>query len=179
MLRPAIRLIQMHLLWRFGGTVMERSPMTPQGEQALREELRRLKEVERPILIASIAEARAHGDLRENAEYNAARERQGFVEGRVRSIESSLARAEIIDISNIENTGRVIFGTTLELLRLSDDCELRYRIVGEDEADPDNQLISLHSPIARALVGCNVGDQVTVATPGGDVEYEIRAVHHL
>ena len=153
--------------------------MTPQGEQALREELRRLKEEERPVLIASIAEARAHGDLRENAEYNASRERQGFIEGRISLIESSLARAEIIDIANIENTGRVIFGTTLELLRLSDECELRYQIVGEDEADPDAQRISLRSPMARALIGCNVGDQVTVAAPGGDVEYEIRAVHHL
>ena len=157
---------------------MERAPMTPQGEQALREELRRLKEEERPALIVSITEARAHGDLRENAEYSAARERQSFVEGRIQAIESSLSRAEVIDVSTIENTGRVIFGTRVDLLRLSDKVELSYQLVGEDEAAPDEQRISVRSPVARALIGRNVGDQVTVETPGGTVDYEIRAVHH-
>ena len=152
--------------------------MTPQGEKALREELRRLKEEERPALISAIAEARAHGDLRENADYSAARERQGFVEGRIGAIESSLGRAEIIDISKIDNTGRVVFGATIELLRLDDQSELRYQIVGEDEADPDQLRISVRSPVARALIGRNVGDQVTVEAPGGSVDYAIRAVHH-
>ena len=155
-----------------------RYPMTVGGEKALREELRRLKNVERPRLSAAIAEARAHGDLRENAEYHAAREQQGMVEARIRDIEAKLGNAVVIDITKIEPTGKVIFGTTVEIVNVDTDQRVTYQIVGEDEADIKANKISNTSPIAKALLGKEEGDTVQVQTPGGQVEYEIEAVHH-
>ncbi|MFC0336767.1 GreA/GreB family elongation factor [Kushneria avicenniae] len=156
-----------------------RVPMTVQGEQALREELNQLKGVDRPRVIADIAEAREHGDLKENAEYHAAREQQGFIEGRIQEIESRLSNSQVIDVTKVPHTGKVIFGTTVRLLNLDTDEEVAYRIVGEDEADIKGGKISVNSPIARALVGKSEGDVVNVRTPGGDVEYEIDSVEHI
>lgn len=156
-----------------------RVPMTVQGEQALREELNQLKGVDRPRVIADIAEAREHGDLKENAEYHAAREQQGFIEGRIQEIESRLSNSQVIDVTKVPHTGKVIFGTTVRLLNLDTDEEVAYRIVGEDEADIKGGKISVNSPIARALVGKSEGDVVNVRTPGGDVEYEIDSVDHI
>ncbi|WP_189519911.1 transcription elongation factor GreA [Kushneria pakistanensis] len=158
---------------------MSRVPMTVQGEQALREELNQLKGVDRPRVIAEIAEAREHGDLKENAEYHAAREQQGFIEGRIQEIESRLSNAQVIDVTKMPHTGKVIFGTTVRLLNLDTDEEVAYRIVGEDEANIKSGKISVNSPIARALVGKSEGDVVNVRTPGGDVEYEIDTVEHI
>jgi transcription elongation factor GreA len=137
---------------------MSKIPMTLAGERALREELARLKQVERPRIIQAIAEAREHGDLKENAEYHAAREQQGFCEGRVKDIEGKLSFAQVIDITQIENTGKVIFGVTVTILSLATGQTVIYRIVGEDEADVKNGKISVTSPIARALIGKEVGD---------------------
>lgn len=156
-----------------------RVPMTVQGEQALREELNQLKGVDRPRVIADIAEAREHGDLKENAEYHAAREQQGFIEGRIQEIESRLSNSQVIDVTKVPHTGKVIFGTTVRLLNLDTNEEVAYRIVGEDEADIKGGKISVNSPIARALVGKSEGDVVNVRTPGGDVEYEIDSVDHI
>jgi transcription elongation factor GreA len=153
-------------------------PMTVAGEIALREELQRLKSVERPRIIQSIAEARAHGDLKENAEYHAAREQQSFCEGRINEIEGKLADARVIDITTIPYTGKVIFGVTVDIVNCETDEAVTYRIVGEDEANVKQNRISVTSPIARALIGKEVGDVVVVKTPGGDVEYEIDAVRH-
>ncbi len=153
--------------------------MTVQGEKALREELNQLKGVDRPRVIADIAEAREHGDLKENAEYHAAREQQGFIEGRIQEIESRLSNAQVIDVTKVAHTGKVIFGTTVKLLNLDTDEKVAYRIVGEDEASIKDGKISVNSPIARALVGKSEGDVVNVRTPGGDVEYEIDSVEHV
>lgn len=153
--------------------------MTVQGEKALREELNQLKGVDRPRVIADIAEAREHGDLKENAEYHAAREQQGFIEGRIQEIESRLSNSQVIDVTKVPHTGKVIFGTTVRLLNLDTDEEVAYRIVGEDEASIKDGKISVNSPIARALVGKSEGDVVNVRTPGGDVEYEIDSVEHV
>ncbi|MFC3285594.1 transcription elongation factor GreA [Litchfieldella rifensis] len=158
---------------------MNKVPMTVAGEARLREELERLKGVERPKVINAIAEAREHGDLKENAEYHAAREQQGFIEGRIQEIESKLSAAQVIDVTKLPQTGKVIFGVTVELLNLDTDEEVRYRIVGEDEADIKAGKISVTSPIARALIGKEEGDVVVVRTPGGEVEYEIGGVEHL
>ena len=158
---------------------MNKVPMTVNGETRLREELVQLKTVERPRVIADIAEAREHGDLKENAEYHAAREQQGFIEGRIQEIEGKLSNAQVIDVTKLTNTGKVIFGTTVTLLNLDTDATTRYRIVGEDEADIKNGMISLTSPIARALIGKEEGDIVNVRTPGGDVEFEISDVEYL
>ncbi|WP_322528187.1 transcription elongation factor GreA [Salinicola sp. LHM] len=158
---------------------MNKVPMTVHGEQALRQELEQLKGVERPRVISDIAEAREHGDLKENAEYHAAREQQGFIEGRIQEIEGKLSSAQVIDVTKMPKTGKVIFGVTVELLNLETDDEVRYRIVGEDEADIKAGKISVTSPIARALIGKQEGDVVNVRTPGGDVEYEISNVEHL
>ncbi len=158
---------------------MNKIPMTKQGEEALRAELSRLKQVERPRIIQAIAEAREHGDLKENAEYHAAREQQGFCEGRIKDIEAKLSHAHVIDISQIENSGKVIFGVTVTLINLDSDQEVTYQIVGEDEADVKGGKLSVTSPIARALIGKEVGDEVNVTTPGGIVSYEIDAVEHL
>ena len=158
---------------------MNRVPMTVRGEQVLREELERLKKVERPRITRAIAEAREHGDLKENAEYHAAREQQSFAEGRIKELEHKLSHAQIIDVTTIPVTGKVVFGATVTLVDVEDDRTVAYRIVGEDEADAKANLISVNSPIARALVGKAEGDEVTVNAPGGDVIYEIEAVEHL
>ncbi len=156
-----------------------RVPMTVEGSERLREELDQLKRVERPGISKAIAEAREHGDLKENAEYHAAREQQGFVEARINDIESKLAGAQIIDVTKIPETGRVIFGATVAILNLETNDTLRYRIVGEDEASVRDNKISVTSPLARSLIGKEIGDVVVVRTPGGDTEYEIVATQHL
>ncbi|KZX50332.1 transcription elongation factor GreA [Halioglobus sp. HI00S01] len=158
---------------------MNNVPMTVAGEAALREELEHLKKVERPRISDAIAEAREHGDLKENAEYHAAREQQSFTEGRIMEIEGKLAGAQVIDVTQIAKTGKVIFGTTVSLINIETDEELSYKIVGEDEADVKNNLISIGSPIARALIGKEEGDVVVVRAPGGEVEYEIDEVQHV
>jgi transcription elongation factor GreA len=159
--------------------MVTRVPMTVAGAEKLRAELENLKRVERPRISKAIAEARAHGDLKENAEYHAAREQQSFVEGRISDIESKLSAAQIIDITAIKPSGKVIFGSTVEILDLATDATIRYQIVGEDEASVKENRISVTSPMARSLVGKEVGDVVTVKTPGGEVEYEISEVLHL
>lgn len=156
-----------------------RVPMTVSGEKALREELDRLKTQDRPRVIAAIAEAREHGDLKENAEYHAAREQQGFIEGRIRELEHKLSLAQVIDVTGIPHTGKVIFGVTVELLNLETDEESSYQIVGDDEADIKQRKISVNSPIARALIGKEEGDIAAVTTPGGMTEYEIAEVKHI
>lgn len=158
---------------------MTKIPMTVAGEKALREELARLKSVERPRIIQAIAEAREHGDLKENAEYHAAREQQGFCEGRIKDIEAKLSLAQVIDVTTLENTGKVIFGVTVTLINVDTDQEVTYRIVGEDEADVKQGRLSVTSPIARALIGKEEGDEVSITTPGGVVTYEITTVEHL
>jgi transcription elongation factor GreA len=154
-------------------------PMTVDGERLLREELNRLKTIDRPRIIAAIAEAREHGDLKENAEYHAAREQQGFCEGRIQEIEGKLADCRVIDVKALPHTGKVIFGVTVKLLNLDTDEGKTYQIVGDDEADIKQNKISVSSPIARALIGKEEGEVVLVKTPGGDVEYEIEEVLHL
>lgn len=157
---------------------MQKVPMTVKGADLLREELNRLKQVDRPRVINAIAEARSHGDLKENAEYHAAREQQSFMEGRIKEIEGKLSQAQIIDIKQLENTGRVIFGTTISL-KNADGKSLVYQIVGEDEADIKENKISVTSPVARALIGKFEGDEVKVQTPDGVIEYEIIEVAHI
>jgi transcription elongation factor GreA len=157
---------------------MNKVPMTVAGEARLRKELDELKSEARPRVIAAIAEAREHGDLKENAEYHAAREQQGFIEGRIQEIESKLSNAQVIDVAKLPQTGKVIFGVTVELINLGNDEEVSYQIVGEDEADIKAGKISVTSPIARALIGKEEGDVVVVSTPGGEVEYEISSVDH-
>ena len=154
-------------------------PMTTEGAASLRAELEQLKKVERPRIVQAIAEAREHGDLKENAEYHAAREQQGFVEGRIQEIESKLAQAQIIDITHIPAGDRVIFGVTVRLINLDDDQVVTYKIVGDDEADVKANKISYLTPIARALIGKEVGDVVSVDTPKGTLEYEIDDVQHV
>jgi transcription elongation factor GreA len=158
---------------------MNKVPMTVEGAAFLRDELQRLKSVERPRIIASIAEARAHGDLKENAEYHAAREQQGFVEGRIQEIEAKLSNVQIIDVTQLENSGKVIFGSTVKMLNLKTEKEVTYKIVGEDEADIKALKISVTSPIARALIGKYVGDTVEVQTPEGMTSYEIIDVEYI
>lgn len=153
--------------------------MTVAGEARLREELERLKKVERPRISQAIAEAREHGDLKENAEYHAAREQQSFTEGRIMEIEGKLAEAQVIDVTKIAKTGKVIFGVTVDLINVETDETVRYQIVGEDEAEVKSNKISVTSPIARALIGKEEGDVVVVRAPGGDIEYEIDEVHHV
>jgi transcription elongation factor GreA len=156
-----------------------KTPMTLRGAEALREELRHRKGELRPKIIAAIDEARSHGDLRENAEYHAAREQHGFNEGRISEIEAKLSNAQIVDVAHLPKNGRVVFGTTIDLADTDTGDELRYQIVGEDEADSKNGLISVNSPIARALIGKNEGDVVQVKTPGGNRELEIVKVQYL
>lgn len=153
-------------------------PMTVQGAEALRLELNELKSVKRPAVIQAIAEARAHGDLKENAEYHAAREQQGFIEGRIQDIEGKLSNAQIIDITKLPNTGKVIFGATVTILNLETEEEVTYRIVGDDEADIKNNLISVNSPIARGLIGKEADDVANITTPKGVVEFEIIDVQY-
>jgi len=158
---------------------MKRNPMTLRGAEALRNELRRLKSEDRPRVIKAIAEARSHGDLSENAEYHAAREQQGFIEGRIGEIEANLSTAEIIDPSSMTNNGKVIFGVTVDLEDQDGGKSISYQIVGEDEADIKSGRISITSPIARALVGKSSGDVVEVSAPGGKHSYEIVKVRYL
>jgi transcription elongation factor GreA len=158
---------------------MKRNPMTLRGAEALRLELRRLKSEDRPRVIKAIAEARSHGDLSENAEYHAAREQQGFIEGRIAEIEAKLSTAEIIDPTSMPNTGKVIFGVTVEVESQDDGKRITYQIVGEDEADIKSGRISITSPIARALVGKSAGDVVDVAAPGGTHSYEVVEVRYV
>lgn len=158
---------------------MSQIPMTLRGAEKLREELEYLKGSRRPQIIAAIAEAREHGDLKENAEYHAAREQQGFCEGRIQEIEAKLSNAQIIDVTKIANNGRVIFGATVCIENLDAEERQTYRIVGDDEADFKQNLISVNSPIARGLIGKEEGDIVVIKTPGGEVEYAIHQVEYL
>ena len=158
---------------------MQRYPMTPQGEQALKDELQRLKSEDRPRIIAAIAEARAHGDLKENAEYHAAKEQQGFCEGRIQEIEAKLGAADVIEVSKLQQDGRVVFGVTVEIENLDTEERRSYQLVGDDEADYKVNKISINSPIARGLIGKREGDEVKIQTPKGEVEYEIMSVKYL
>ena len=158
---------------------MQREPMTAQSAQALSDELQELKTVTRQTITTAIATARAHGDLKENAEYHAAREQQSFSEGRILELESKIASAQIIDVTKLTNNGKVIFGTTVHLVNLDTEDEVTYRIVGNDEADIKKNLISVSSPIARALISKEEGDEVEVQTPGGLVAYEITQVEYI
>jgi transcription elongation factor GreA len=153
--------------------------LTKRGAELLRAELQRLKSVERPAVVNSIAEARAQGDLSENAEYDAAKEKQGFIEGRIAELESKLAAAQVIDPTTVEAEGRVVFGATVELEDLESGGTVTYQIVGDDEADIDHGLVSISSPIARALIGKNEGDVASVQAPSGAREYEIIAVRYV
>lgn len=157
---------------------MQRFPMTKKGHDALQEELQFLKTVERPRISAAIAEARAHGDLKENAEYHAAREQQGFAEGRIQDIEAKLSSAQVIDISAMPKNGKVIFGVTVEIINTDNEETKVYQIVGDDEADIKSNKISVNSPIARGLIGKEEGDVVIIQTPAGAVEYEINEVRY-
>jgi transcription elongation factor GreA len=158
---------------------MSKVPMTGQGVARLREELTRLKTIERPRISQAIGEARAHGDLRENAEYHAAKEQQGLVEARIRDLEYKLSHVDIIDVRALNAGGRVVFGATVELYCASEDAKLRYQIVGEEEADISAGRISIASPIARALIGKSEGDEVRVRAPGGDRVYELLRVLYI
>lgn len=158
---------------------MSTIPMTAVGAERLREELHRLKTTDRPRVILAIAEARAHGDLKENAEYHAAREQQGFIEGRIADLEAQLSQAQVIDVTKMEPSGRVVFGTTVDLSDDESGQQVTYQIVGDLEADISQGRISISSPIARALIGKEEGDVVVVRAPGGDKEYEILAVHYV
>ena len=158
---------------------MQRIPMTAKGADALRAELEKLKREDRPRMTAAIAEAREHGDLKENAEYHAAREQQGFCEGRINEIESKLGAAQIIDITELENTGKVIFGVTVTIIDVDTDEEKVYQIVGDDEANIKQGKLSVNSPIARGLIGRDEGDVVQIDTPGGTREYEVDKVEHI
>ena len=158
---------------------MESIPMTVGGAKALEAELLKLKDVTRFRIVEDIATARAHGDLKENAEYHAAKEEQSFCEGRIKEIESKLSRMQIIDVSKLVQNGRCVFGTTVSLMNVEDDSEITYQIVGEDEADIAQNKISCHSPIASALMGNEEGDEVTVKAPRGDITYEILIVKYL
>ena len=158
---------------------MSKVPLTAQGAEQLREELKRLKNQDRPRIVEAIASARAHGDLKENAEYHAAKDQQGLIEARIRDLEAKLANAQIIDVTQLNPDGRVVFGATVRVAEESGDEETVYRIVGEDEADVKSNLVSIGSPIARALIGKEEGDVVVVKAPGGDIEYEIAQVRHI
>ena len=158
---------------------MQRYPMTPQGKLALEKELHQLKSIERPRIIAAIAEAREHGDLKENAEYHAAREQQGFCEGRVQDIEGKLGAAQVIDVKELEQNGRVVFGVTVTIENLDTEEQKTYMIVGDDEADFKINKISVNSPIARGRLGKSEGDEAKIQTPQGEVEYEIVKVEYI
>lgn len=157
---------------------MSKVPMTNRGAELLREELKRLKSKDRPRVIQAIAEARAHGDLKENAEYHAAKEQQGFIEGRINEIEGKLSHIQVIDVTTIDARGKIVFGSTVQLLDMENDRETVYKIVGEDEADIKIGLISYNSPIARALIGKNEGDEINFFAPGGERHYEVIEVKY-
>ena len=157
----------------------DKVPMTVRGHELLEEELKRLKYEERPRVVEAIAEARGHGDLKENAEYHAAKEQQGFIEGRIKELEGKLSHKHVIDVTAVDAKGKVIFGSTVELLEEETDTETEYKIVGEDEADIKNNLISYTSPIARALIGKSEGDVVSFQAPGGEKTFEILEVRYV
>jgi len=157
---------------------MSKSPLTVKGAARLREKLKTMKQVERRNITQALAEARAHGDLSENAEYDAARQAQGMLEARISQLESALNEAQLIDVAALDSGGRVVFGATVELLRLDDDTRVTYQIVGEVESDIEQGLLSVTSPIARALIGREQGDVVEVTTPGGAVEYEVVEIRY-
>jgi len=157
---------------------MNKFPMTVRGAELLREELQTLKSKDRPQVIKAIAEARAHGDLKENAEYHAAKDQQGFIEGRIKELEAKLSNLQVIDVTTIDAKGKIVFGSTVELLDLQTDKEITYKIVGEDEADIGAGLISYTSPIARALIGKEDGDEVSFSAPGGEKRYEVNGVRY-
>ncbi len=158
---------------------MSKVPLTVKGAEKLRTELQKLKTEDRPRVIEAIATARAHGDLKENAEYHAAREQQGFIEGRIRDIEGKLSNAQVIDVTKIDAGGKVVFGATVDLVEIETDTEVTYQIVGEDEANIKEGRISVSSPIARALIGKREGDEVVVMAPGGEKVYEVVEVKYL
>lgn len=158
---------------------MNKTPMTAQGALRLREELQRRKSEDRPRITTAIAEARAHGDLKENAEYHAAREQQSFNEGRINDIDGKLSNAEIIDVTKLNAQGKVVFGATVELCNVETEEQVTWKIVGEDEAEVKARMISVGSPIARALIGTSEGDTVVVKAPSGDIEYEILSVQYI
>ncbi len=158
---------------------MSKVPMTVRGHELLQEELKRLKSVDRPEVIQAIAEARAHGDLKENAEYHAAKDQQGFIEARIKQLEGKLSHLHVIDVTAIDAKGKVVFGSTVELLEEDNSKQIEYRIVGEDEADIKNGLISYTSPIARALIGKSEGDVVSFQAPGGEKTFEILEVKYI
>ncbi len=156
----------------------QRIPMTVEGAESLRQELDHLKKTERPTVIEAIAEAREHGDLKENAEYHAAREQQSFIEGRIQEIESKLSKAQVIDVTQLPKNGKVVFGVTVNLINVETEQTFEYKIVGDDEADIKAHKISVNSPLARALIGKSEGDDVLVTTPEGQTEYEIEQVKY-
>ncbi|GLS26860.1 transcription elongation factor GreA [Marinibactrum halimedae] len=158
---------------------MTKYPMTVEGAQALEAELEKLKKVERPRIVEAIAEAREHGDLKENAEYHAAREQQSFCEGRIQEIEGKLSNAQVIDVTKMPESDKVIFGVTVDIVNVDTDETVTYKIVGDDEADVKQNKISVNSPIARGLIGKEVGDVAVIHTPGGEVEYEIDEVKYI
>lgn len=158
---------------------MNKVPVTLRGHEMLQDELKQLKSVDRPQVIQAIAEAREHGDLKENAEYHAAKEQQGFIEGRIKELEGKLSNLQVIDVTTVNATGKVVFGATVDLLDVDSDTEITYRIVGEDEADIKAGLISFTSPIARALIGKNEGDEVVFEAPGGQKTYEVIEVRYV
>ncbi len=158
---------------------MEKLPITKSGEQKLIEKLRQLKTKDRPKISQAIADARAHGDLKENAEYHAAKEQQGFIEAKIQEIEHALANAQVIDVKDIPETGRVVFGSTINLYDLTNDKSITYKIVGNLESDPEVGLISIQTPIAQGLLGKNEGDEVSISTPSGEIDLEIEKVQHL
>ncbi len=157
---------------------MNKVPVTVRGHGLLEEELKRLKSVDRPQVIRAIAEAREHGDLKENAEYHAAKEQQGFIEGRIKELEGKLSNLQVIDVTAVDARGKIVFGSTVELIDEDDGKEIVYKIVGEDEADIKTGLISYTSPIARALIGKNEGDVVSFSAPGGEKQYEVVEVRY-
>lgn len=156
-----------------------RPPLTMAGAEHLRTELTRLKNVERPLIAEAIAEARAHGDLKENAEYHAARDQQGLLEARIRHVEAILSNAQVIDITKLHANGKIIFGATVELLNVASDETVTYQIVGDEESDLNHNKISVNSPIARALIGKEEGDEVVVKAPSGDLDYEILSISYV
>ncbi len=158
---------------------MDKLPITKAGEQELAERLRQLKTIDRPEISQAIAEARAHGDLKENAEYHAAKEQQGFIEAKIQEIEHALANAQVIDVRDIPETGRVVFGSTIDLYDITNDKPITYKIVGNLESKPEEGLISIQTPIAQGLIGKNVGDEVSISTPSGVIDFEIEKVQHL
>jgi transcription elongation factor GreA len=158
---------------------MNKVPVTVRGHEMLRDELKQLKSVDRPRVIQAIAEAREHGDLKENAEYHAAKEQQGFIEGRIKELEGKLSNLQVIDVTTVNATGKIVFGATVDLLDVDSDTEITYRIVGEDEADIKTGLVSFTSPIARALIGKNEGDEIVFEAPGGQKTYEVIEVRYV